>query len=459
MKRLIIVAVVLLLVGLVTWLALRGRSAAPAPAPPPPTAKVQRGNILLTVEATGSVESNLDVEIKSKASGEVIELPYDVSDRVPKFVPGRNDKDALLVALEPIDEQRNVQRAEALHDAARARLEQSRQNLAIAVIQQQASRPRAEANLAAAKAKAQLAEITLQRLKRLLEKNTVAQQEVDAAQADLEVAQAQERISQAGVEELKTLEASVSLRQAEVDLAQASLAGTQVDLADTKRRLEETRIYSPIDGVVTSRDVSIGQIVASGIINVGGGTALMTVSDLSRIFVEAVVDESDIGRLVETGKLGQEVSITADAYPGRRFSGLIERITPRGVSEAKVVSFIVKIEVAGGGKELLLPKMTANVTIMANEKKDVLLIPNAAVQYDKDRPWVNLLRDGKFVIQYVKLGLNDGLQAEVVEGLSEGDQVQVGAGPRTRWSNEGRQPADAAGQVPAADQADGADPS
>jgi len=315
----------------------------------------------------------------------------------------------------------------------------------------QAAEPRAQGNLAAAKARADLADLTMGRTRKLFERNGATQDEVDKAKADLEIARAQVQVAQADLAELKAARTTVDLRRFEVDLAQANLASSAVDLAEAQRRLDETRIYSPIDGVITSRDVSIGQIIASGILNVGGGTPLMTVSDLSRVFVEAVVDESDIGRLIETGKVGQEAAITADAYPGRRFTGVVERITPRGVSEAKVISFTVKIEVAGGGKELLLPKMTANVTILADQRNNVLLASNSAIQYDKDQPWVSLLQGGKFVRRHVKLGLNDGLHAEVLEGLVEGDEVRTAAGLGTKWSNEGKEwAATAPASVPAA---------
>jgi HlyD family secretion protein len=117
MKKVLII-LVLAGVGLGVWWVWK-RSAAPPPAPPPiRTAKVVRGDIELHVEAAGSIESDLDVDVKSKASGEVILLPHDVSDRVPKHVPGQNDEASLLAALDPTDETRNVQRTQAARDAA-----------------------------------------------------------------------------------------------------------------------------------------------------------------------------------------------------------------------------------------------------------------------------------------------------------------------------------------------------
>lgn len=437
MKRAIVIIVLLAGVGAVAWWLLARERAAP-PAKPTVTAKVHRGDIELLVDATGSVESNQDVEIKSKASGEVIKLPHDVSDRVPKYAPGKNEDEALLVRLDPIDESRRVQRARADADAAAARLSQAQANLAIAQADLAAARPRAEANIAAADAKSKLADLTRDRTLELHKSLVATRDEADNAVAQAKVAEAQLKVALVERQALASLELAVTLRQADIELAKANLDAAKVDLADAEQRLAETKIYSPIDGVVTQRKVEIGQIIASGIINIAGGTALMTVSDTSRMFVVAVVDESDIGRLVETGRLGQAVTVTADAYPGRRFTGKVVQITPWGTSEAKVVSFSVKIEITGGGIELLLPKMTADVSILANRKAGVLLAPNAAVMYDLDQPYVRLRQGEDFVRRDVKLGLNDGRQAEVIAGLAEGDELALITELRTKWSNEGK---------------------
>ena len=437
MKRAIVIIVLLAGVGALAWWLVGGQQPAPA-GKPTVTAKVHRGDIELLVEATGSVESNQDVEIKSKASGEVIKLPHDVSGRVPKYAAGKNEDEALLVQLDPVDESRRVQRARANTDAAAARLSQAQASLAIAQADLASARPRAEADIAAADAKSKLADLTRDRTLELHERLVATRDEADNVVAQAKVAEAQLKVAQVERQALASLELAVTLRQADIELAKANLDAAKVDLADTEQRLAETRIYSPIAGVVTQRKVEIGQIIASGIVNIAGGTALMTVSDTSRMFVVAVVDESDIGRLVETGRLGQTVAVTADAYPGRRFTGKVVQITPWGTSEAKVVSFSVKIEITGGGIELLLPKMTADVSILANRKSGVLLAPNAAVLYDLDQPYVRVRQGEQFIRRDVKLGLNDGRQAEVLAGLAEGDELALITELRTKWSNEGK---------------------
>ena len=436
MKKIVVILVVVGIVVGVVFLARGNRAAAPVE-PKTETAKVTRGDIELYVEATGSIESNLDVAIKSKASGEIISLPYDVSDRVVRHVEGKNDDKALLAALDPIDESRRVDRAQAARDAAKASLDQARQTVAIAKEKLRVTRLEADAGIAAAEAQAELDRLSLNRVKELFDRKACTQNELDIAAASARISVARLATAKAAREVLTGLELTVRQREAEEALAAARLAGADSELADARQRLAETKVYSPIDGVVTKRDVQIGQIISSGIINVAGGTTLMTVSDLSRIFVEAAVDESDIGRLIETKKLGQEVTITTDAYTSRAFKGKVVRISPRGETEASVVRFAVKIEVFGEDKDLLLPKMTANVRILAGRRKNVPLIPAAAVRYEKSQSFVLVRRGGQFKSQAVRLGLHDGERAEVLEGLSDGEEVAVSGGVVTRWRNAG----------------------
>ncbi|MCE5279847.1 MAG: efflux RND transporter periplasmic adaptor subunit [Planctomycetaceae bacterium] len=438
MKWVIIIVVLAAIAAGIWWAVAHAAPAAVASEQPATTAKVTRGDLNLEVQANGTVESNLDVEIKVKASGEITTLPYDVSDRVPKYIAGHNEDKALLVALDPINEQRAVQRTQAQYDAANAKLEQAKHSLMVARQDLLVARSKAAADVASAKAKSDLAKASLARTRQMFENKVSTRNELETEVSSAAVAEAALQVALAQQEAVKSMELAVNLRQADVDLAQANLASAKVDLADTQQRLADTRIYSPIDGVVTSRTVQVGQIVASGIQNVGGGTTLMTVSDLSRLFVVAAVDESDIGRLVESGRLGHEVTITADAYPGKRFTGKVVQITPRGASESNVVTFPVKIEVLGEGKDRLRPKMSANVTILANRRSDTLLIPNAALQYDREQTFVEVMTAGKAVRRDVTLGLNDGIWSEVLSGLKEGEEVAARSGVNTRWSNDGR---------------------
>ena len=432
MKTWIVILALVLAGGAGVWAWQQGQAHQDQPAPVQ-TARVVRGELDLYVEATGSVESNLDVDVKSKASGKVLKLPRDVGDRVPEHVPGQNDAEALLAALDPVDENRQVERAKAARDAAAAALDQTQAALETARQNLRIKRLEVQAQVDSATAKKRLDDLNFKRIRELAAKNATTQNELDIAESAASVAQANLDLALAGREGLKALESTVQQRQAETELAKANLAATEAELAETRQRLSETQIYSPIAGVVTRRDVQEGQIIASGIINVAGGTTLMTVSDMSRMFVQAEVHESDIGHIVETGRLGQQATVTADAYPGRPFTGKVVQITPRGVSDARVINFMVKVEVLDEQKNLLLPKMTADVRILARQRKDVLLLPTSCLHYEKDRPYVERRSGATFEKRYVRLGLSDGTNAEVLEGLDEGDEVAQGSRIVSRW--------------------------
>ena len=153
----------------------------------------------------------------------------------------------------------------------------------------------------------------------------------------------------------------------------------EVNLSLAKLHLDECRVYAPMDGVVSARPIQIGTIISSAISNVGGGTTVLTISDLWRMFSLATVDESDIGSVA----LGQKVNVTADAYPGKKFSGKVTRIATKGVNVSNVVTFEVRSKSSIRKKMLLKPQMTTNVEIVAAEKENTLIVPNDAVSRKK----------------------------------------------------------------------------
>lgn len=425
MKKAFIVLAVLVVggIGFFVWKAKKAQ-AQPAEAKDK-VVKVERGPIQLSVSCTGRVVSNLDVEIKCKASGEVVKLPFDVSDRVKKG--------DLVAELDPIDEERRVKQSTVEYQVSEAKLEQAKLNLEVAEMNLKTERIRADAALESAKAQAADAAAKAERVKALLEKKLAAQEDYDTARTASVQAQATLQNAQAQVDDLKTQETALELRQQDVKLAQSQVESDEINLELTKQQLTNTKVFAPIAGVVTARDVQIGQIVASGVSNVGGGTAILTISDLSQIFVLASVDESDIGKV----GVGQESTITADAFPGVVFPGKVVRIATVGVNTSNVITFEVKIEVLGHQKNLLKPQMTANVDIIAAEAKNALLVPADAVGRDGDKRMVLLQKaDGTTELHPVEVGITDGVDIQVVKGLSEGDQVVEGAGMGdNRWRN------------------------
>jgi HlyD family secretion protein len=388
------------------------------------TVKVERGTIELKVSTTGRVVSNRDVDIKSKASGQIIRFPYDISDRVTSG--------ALLAELDPVDEIRNVTQREAALASARARLEQAKQEYQVALVNMETQTSSALAELAAATVRERDARARLAREEELYQKGLTTKESLDAARSEAASAANQLRQAEVKVAQTKNLPRNVEMKRQDVILAEADVKRAEVDLQNAQQRLRETKIFAPMDGVVTAKMVQEGQIISSGISNVGGGTTLLTLSDLSRIFVNANVDESDIGKV----KLGQRATITCDAYPGRRFRGKVVRIATKGTNNNNVVTFEVKIEVEGEGKELLRPEMTANVEIQADRKEDVLLLPNEAVQFGRMGYFVETAKADDpttTVRKQVKIGITDGLQTEIVEGVTEGEEVIVPSTVQSRW--------------------------
>ena len=387
------------------------------------TAVAEKGNLVVSISSTGRVVSNQDVEVKCKAGGQVTTMPFDVSDKVKK--------DVLLVELDPIDEQRKVAQATVSLSVSQAKLAIARQNLVIAEQTLVTDGRRAQAALLAADAHAADARAKADRMKQLLQRTLASQEEADTAGTAAVQAASDQEAARIRIEELKTQTEQLKVRQQEVKQAEAAAQSDEITLSIAKDRLRDTKVLSPIDGVVSKRSVQVGQIIASATSNVGGGTALLTLSDLSRVFVVASVDESDIG----TVAVDQPVDITADAFPRKRFAGKVVQIATTGVNASNVVTFEVKIEVEGEDKGLLKPEMTANVEILVARRSDVLLVPSDAVVRKRDGRVVTVVDGPARTDRKVEVGLTNGVLTEIVSGLDAGQSVVVHTGgSQSRWN-------------------------
>lgn len=385
-----------------------------------PTAKVERGPIKLSVSATGRVVATLDVDIKCKASGTITKLPFDISDSVKEG--------QLLVELDPVDEQRGVDLAKVELTSSSARLAVAKQNLKIAEQKLVTDTLRAKAGVISGEAKAERARVKAARLKAALASSAATQEDADNAQMEATAAAAELQVDQAQVQELKALETGLEVQRQNIVLAEADVESDKITLKNSEQRLKETKVVAPMDGVVAARTVQIGQIISSAISNVGGGTTVLTLSDLSHIYALAAVDESDIGKV----KVDQPVVVTADAYPGRQFQGKVVRIATRGTNVSNVVTFEVKIEILDDKKALLKPEMTTNIEVVAAKKDDVLLVPLDAVSRKKGKRYASVQKDSgdpkvpaTIEEREVEAGINDGTNLEIVSGLNEGEVVQV----------------------------------
>jgi len=331
---------------------------------------VERRDIFSFVTAIGNVSAVMTVEVGTQVSGTIKEIYVDYNSTVKKG--------QIIAIIDPT--------------TFEAQVEQAGANL----MQTKAGLQRAQATLADAKR-------NLDRQNMLWERDLIARSDLDSAQTDYDLAVA-----------------GVSEAEANVRQAQASLKKAETDLG-------YTRIYSPVDGIVVSRDVDVGQTVAASFQT---PTLFTIAQDLTKMQIETNVDEADIGNVRE----GLEVTFTVDAYPNTVFSGRIKQVRIASSVVENVVTYPVIIDVSNPDL-MLKPGMTANVTIITDKKENVLAVPSAAFRYKPSAYEGELLRgrvlwvlqDDLPVPKQVETGITDGAYVEIVEGdLKEGDRVIIG---------------------------------
>ena len=354
-------------------------------------ATVERGTMVRSVVATGKIEPITKVEIKSKANGIIKAIQVDV-DRTVREGDILVELDRESIAARVRQLRATLQGARAALEAAEAQLEKNRI---------EAEGPEVE-----------FARRAYARARSLFESRLISQSTLDDASNALEQAQNRQRAAQS----------QLSIAKAGVAQAAATVAQSQAALEQAEEELANVTIRAPIAGTILRRDVEIGSPVSS-ILNMGAAaTLVMTIGDISQVFVRGQVDEADIGRV----RLGQPARITVETFKDRTFQGKVTEISPMGVEKENVTNFEVKVSIENPGKELKA-NMTANAEIVLEEHPDSLIIPEAAVSYDAQRnAFVDLLdpgaRNGRRRVT-VKLGVSNGTRTQVLQGLKQGDRV------------------------------------
>ena len=419
--------VLALLAGGGWWAAKHfGPPAGPTTVNPSDLVAVSRGRVEKAVTSSGKVVSNLDVDIKCRASGEVIKLPFDISQSVQKT--------NLLCQLDPTDSQLAVRSAEATVAQSTAKLAQAKHDVQQAQENLLTSRRRVDATLTAVKVKAVNLRTKADRQKQLTDKQLSSREELETAETEAAAAEMELTAAQIAVDELKQQEIQIAYKGDAVKMVEAQLQADTINLDVQKQQLAYATVMAPIDGVVSALNVQKGTIVASGMSGFSGGTTIMTLSDLSHIFITATVDESDIGEV----RMGQTARITVASFPGRTFAGQVTRIATKGVNVSNVVTFEVKVEVLDEHKDMLRPEMTGNVTIIQSEKTNVLTLPSAAVMRQGDQTVVTLADGQK---RPVTVGLQGADTVEILSGISEGEKVRsLTAELPTRWKSQDNGP-------------------
>lgn len=405
-----VVALVVLVAGAFGW--WRWHLAHASVAPTYKTAPIQKRHIVGKVTASGTLSAIVTVQVGTQVSGRVAKLYADFNSQV--------HKGELVAKIDP-----------QLFEAA--------------VQQSQANYLQAKAGVATAQANASAADKVLARTQALKDQNLAAQSDLDTAVAN------------------------VATSHASVDAANANLAQAAAQLHQAQVNLSYTSIVSPIDGVVISRSVDVGQTVAASL---SAPTIFTIAQDLTKMQVDTNVSEGDVGRL----QVGMKTYFTVDSFPGQRFNGTIRQIRNAATTVQNVVTYDAVIDVDNTDLRLR-PGMTANVTIVYAERKDALAISNAALRFrpppsiagpgpssshggggggghhgghgsasgsasgapsgapsgaasaasiDPATPesktvWV--LRGGVPQSVNIHVGLTDGTVTEVVDGLSENDEV------------------------------------
>ncbi|OLC38579.1 MAG: hypothetical protein AUH81_04085 [Candidatus Rokubacteria bacterium 13_1_40CM_4_69_5] len=335
-------------------------------------ARVERGPLTAAVSATGNLNAVITVLVGSQVSGNIKNLYVDFNSPVKKG--------QVIARIDPEMLQAQVNQAKAQLEAARAAMA----NQEAVVEKTRADLANAKAALASAKAQTVKAQVAVadgrrnvSRQQELRQRDLIAQSDLDAAQVqfDSAVAQheatvAQERAQAAAV---TSAEAQLKVAEAQLKNAKAIVAQNEANLRQAEINLEHTVIVAPVDGVVVSRTVDVGQTVAASL---QAPTLFTIAQDLTQMQVETSVDEADIGKV----RLDGIATFTVDAFAGETFSGRVTQIRKAPVVNQNVVTYIVIVAVANpDGK--LLPGMTANVKLVIAEKPNVLKIPNAALRF------------------------------------------------------------------------------
>jgi RND family efflux transporter MFP subunit len=322
--------------------------AAPMPEEARRTARVQRGTLHQTTMATGVIRPVVGAEINvgSRISGTVVRLPVKIGDRV--------EAGQLLAELDSATLVSAVEQAQADMELARSRLAQ--------------------------------VESTLDRKRRLTERELLSTENLEIAVRDVAVERAQLRASEARLRSAQTV-------------------------------LGYSQIHAPICGVIAEVSTREGETVAAGF----SAPTFVTILDLDRLEVLAYIDETDIGRMY----VGQQATFTVDTYPGVEFAAKVVAIQPKAQIQGGVVNYIARLDFESNSEHILRPEMTTHMRLQLGERAEALTIPRAALRRRQGQEYVVVKRDGTWVEQEVNTGWRSNGAVEVLSGLQEGEVLEL----------------------------------
>ncbi|HYK38410.1 MAG TPA: efflux RND transporter periplasmic adaptor subunit [Candidatus Eremiobacteraceae bacterium] len=358
---------------------------------PSKLADVERGDLARVVVATGKIQPLSKAEIKSKASGIVKKIYVDYGDRVKTGqVLAELDKVQLEAALRAATA--NMEAANAALESAKAALERNKVD---------AEGPDVP-----------FLKLNMERARQMFKDGVMSKSLVEDAEKNYQLA----------LNKQTSAQRNLVVSQAEIAKAEAQVAQAKAATDNAGEDLRNSTIISPIDGLVLSRDVNVGDAVSSILILGSQATPIMTLGDVSEVYVQGKVDESDIGKVY----LDQSARIVVESFKDKKFTGKVTKISPLGKEKDNVTTFEVRVSISNPTGELKA-NMSANAEILLEEKKNVLMAPEAAMIYDKDRNAQVEIPDakgpnGKKKLN-VKLGISNGVKTEIISGLTEKQKI------------------------------------
>lgn len=398
------------------------------------SAPVESGSIQARITATGSLNAVVEVLVSSQVSGNIKALYADWNSRVKKG--------QLIALIDPEVFQAQLDQAAASARSAHAATLTAQAQLAKSRADQSASEA-SQRSAQAAKAKDVATETNARgqwhRAQQLFQQQIMSRQDFDTAQATFEAATAQVQADQAQVaaatQSVRSAEASVQVAQNQLNSAQAQERQAQATLRQAQINLDRTRITAPVDGVVVARRMDVGQTVAS---TLNPPTIFEIAQDLTRMQVDANVDESDIGKIA----VGQHATFVVDSYPDSTFHGTVSEIRKAPIVTQNVVTYDVVISVSNSDLRLF-PGMTANVTVLTQRLNNTLKVPNAVLRFrpspalikkyslpqpQPDQAQVYVLLGNHIRAVPVTFGISDGRYTAIASPqLKAGERVLVRA--------------------------------
>lgn len=345
------------------------------------TAKVTKGSIRGVTVATGIIKPQVGavVKIGARATGTIMKMNVKIGDRV------RNGQ---LIAL--IDD-REIRKA----------IEQQKASLSSAqhtLTQVEQTYPE---RIREARANHEYARITYERETELLKHEYTTKDAVDRAQSQSEASEAN----------LKRLRSEYGTQ---IKIAKANIDDISAQLMQQETRLTYTRIYSPIDGIVSDVTAQEGETIVAGL----QVANLVTVLDPTRLEMWIYVDETDIGKI----RTAQQVEYYVDTFPDKLFHGTIEKIYPQPVVKENIVYYLAIVGVSKEDSSFLKPEMTTHIKIIFSEQQNILIAPNASIKFEKGKQVAYKVTGPDKVRQVeVKTGIRGEDNTEIISGVSEGD--------------------------------------